>query len=188
VKLRISEDTACIPSKTSYVDEDGWDKNGIYYFGEKPKKPINWKDYKKGSNKKMITLESYLAEDSLDEYGMFMQLDDAISGMVNNVDDDEIDEAVRYFERVAGVLGSKNRLSNVQCYFCNADWLNPSKQDWLRSNLKPLYKNKRYDSYVGTYNGKKFVVDQFSNNFDFTVYSTDENTIIDLIKDIEEAY
>ena len=136
----------------------------------------------------MITLESYLAEDSLDAYGMFVQLDDAMSGMVNNVDDDEIDEAVRYFERVAGALGSKNRLSNVQCYFCNADWLNPSKQDWLQSNLKPLYKNKRYDSYVGTYNGKKFVVDQFSNNFDFTIYSTDENTIIDLIKDIEDAY
>ena len=29
------EDTACVASKTSYIDEDGLDKNkiGIYYFG-----------------------------------------------------------------------------------------------------------------------------------------------------------
>ena len=46
LKLRIKEDTACIASKTSYMNEDGLDANGIYYFGNKPKKPINWKDYK----------------------------------------------------------------------------------------------------------------------------------------------
>ena len=46
-KLKISEDTACVASKTSYIDEDGLDKNGIYYFGDKPKLPVNWKDYKK---------------------------------------------------------------------------------------------------------------------------------------------
>ena len=46
MKLTISEDTCCIPSKTSYMDEDGYDKNGIYYFGKKPDKPINWRDYK----------------------------------------------------------------------------------------------------------------------------------------------
>lgn len=44
-KLRIAEDTCCITSKTSYMDS-GLDDNGIYYFGKKPEKPINWKDYK----------------------------------------------------------------------------------------------------------------------------------------------
>lgn len=52
LKLKIKEDTCCIPSKTSYIDEDGFDKNGIYYFGKKPKPPINWKDYKKKSKNK----------------------------------------------------------------------------------------------------------------------------------------
>lgn len=43
IKLTISEDTACIASKTSFI-EDGYDKNGIYYFGEKPILPTNWRD------------------------------------------------------------------------------------------------------------------------------------------------
>ena len=43
IKLTISEDTACIASKTSFI-EDGYDKNGIYYFGEKPILPMNWRD------------------------------------------------------------------------------------------------------------------------------------------------
>lgn len=46
LKLKIKEDTACIASKTSYMNEDGLDANGIYYFGDKPKLPMNWKDYK----------------------------------------------------------------------------------------------------------------------------------------------
>ena len=46
IKLRIKEDTACIASKTSYMNEDGLDANGIYYFGKKPQKPLNWKEYK----------------------------------------------------------------------------------------------------------------------------------------------
>lgn len=46
LKLRINEDTCCITSKTSYMDS-GLDDNGIYYFGKKPEKPMNWKDYKR---------------------------------------------------------------------------------------------------------------------------------------------
>jgi hypothetical protein len=45
-RLRIFEDTCCITSKTSYMDS-GLDDNGIYYFGKKPEKPMNWKDYKR---------------------------------------------------------------------------------------------------------------------------------------------
>ena len=29
------------------ISKEWLDKNGIYYFGEKPKPPVNWKDYKK---------------------------------------------------------------------------------------------------------------------------------------------
>ena len=56
LKLKISEDTACVASKTSYIDEDGLDKNGIYYFGDKPNLPTNWrKVFKKSKNVKQIT-------------------------------------------------------------------------------------------------------------------------------------
>lgn len=51
-RLRIAEDTACIPSKTSYMNEDGLDDNGIYYFGKKPAKPKSWKDYIKQKRNK----------------------------------------------------------------------------------------------------------------------------------------
>ncbi len=55
LKLHIEEDTACIASKTAYIDEDGLDKNGIYYFGDKPKLPVNWrKVFKKSKNVKQI--------------------------------------------------------------------------------------------------------------------------------------
>jgi hypothetical protein len=47
MKLKIKEDTVCIPSKTSYMNEDGFDENGIYCFGKKPELPINWKEYNK---------------------------------------------------------------------------------------------------------------------------------------------
>jgi hypothetical protein len=64
-KLRIAEDTACVASKTSYIDEDGLDKNGIYYFGKKPKLPVNWKDYKKDDNKKYGLKEKLRISESL---------------------------------------------------------------------------------------------------------------------------
>lgn len=49
MKLYIKEDTACIPSKTSYMNEDGF-YNGIYYFGD-PKQPKSWRDYVKSKKK-----------------------------------------------------------------------------------------------------------------------------------------
>lgn len=54
LKLRIKEDTACIPSKTSYMNEDGF-YNGIYYFGD-PKQPKSWRDYVKSKKKKLEKL------------------------------------------------------------------------------------------------------------------------------------
>ena len=32
--------------------DSGLDDNGIYYFGKKPEKPMNWKDYKPKNSKK----------------------------------------------------------------------------------------------------------------------------------------
>lgn len=43
IKLRIREDTAYIPSKTTYSENEF--HNGIFYFGKKPEKPKNWKEY-----------------------------------------------------------------------------------------------------------------------------------------------
>ena len=58
LKLKISEDTACVPSKISYMNEDGLDDNGIYYFGKKPDKPKNWKDFIKSRSYKQYVKES----------------------------------------------------------------------------------------------------------------------------------
>ncbi|MBO7212336.1 MAG: type II toxin-antitoxin system YafQ family toxin [Methanobrevibacter sp.] len=77
LKLTISEDTACIASKTSYI-EDGFDKNGIYYFGKKPNLPVNWKDYKKDDNKKFKLKESDNMKLIMEEENMvhqFFELD-----------------------------------------------------------------------------------------------------------------
>lgn len=77
IKLTISEDTACIASKTSYI-EDGFDKNGIYYFGKKPNLPVNWKDYKKDDNKKFKLKESDNMKLIMEEENMvhqFFELD-----------------------------------------------------------------------------------------------------------------
>lgn len=52
IRLKIREDTACIPSKTSYMNEDGF-YNGIYYFGE-PKKPKSWRDFVKSKKDKKV--------------------------------------------------------------------------------------------------------------------------------------
>ena len=60
LRLRIKEDTCCVASKTSYIDEDGLDANGVYYFGKKPKPPISWREFqKKGVRKNMKIKESY---------------------------------------------------------------------------------------------------------------------------------
>lgn len=53
MKLYIREDTACIPSKTSYMNEDGM-KNGIYYFGD-PKEPEDWRDVFKTKKRRKNT-------------------------------------------------------------------------------------------------------------------------------------
>ena len=52
MKLRIKEDTACIPAKTSYQGDGVY--NGIYYFGGPPIKPKSWKDFLKSKKDKKI--------------------------------------------------------------------------------------------------------------------------------------
>lgn len=191
-KLKISEDTACVASKTSYIDEDGLDKNGIYYFGDKPKLPVNWKDYKKDDNKKYglkegSTMKLRINESIADENGMFMQMDDAMEGLIGNVSDSDINEVVRYYSTVSGKLGKKDKYSSIYCYFSNESWLDPleNKSDF---DLTPVYKNGKYDAYICNSKYGKFIVDHFSNNFDFTMYATDESIIDNVLKDIELKY
>jgi hypothetical protein len=51
-RKELKEDVACIPSKISYMNEDGYDENGIYYFGAKPKTPKSWRDFVIGKKKR----------------------------------------------------------------------------------------------------------------------------------------
>lgn len=299
LKLKISEDTACIASKTSYMDEDGLDKNGIYYFGDKPNLPTNWKDafkkkknkqIKEGVNGNMITqyievdskqvkdsggwltdytmymriettrdnwlaflqsddvqhgnidipedwitgyvfvfgdsdiygpededfdwecdteeeayewfsnysgfddedefdwdLDESLNESVIDDSGMFMQMDDAMEGLIGNVSDSDIDEVVRYYSTISGKLGKKDKYSSIYCYFSNESWLDPleNRSDF---DLTPMYKNGKYDAHICNSKYGKFIVDHFSNNFDFTMYATDESIIDNVLKDIELKY
>lgn len=53
LKLRINEDTCCVPGKIDYMGEDGW-SNNVYYFGDKPKKPVNWKELMKKKKTKEV--------------------------------------------------------------------------------------------------------------------------------------
>lgn len=192
LKLHIEEDTACVASKTSYMDEDGLDKNGIYYFGDKPKLPVSWKDYKKDDNKKHglkegNTMKLRINESIADENGMFMQMDDAMEGLIGNVSDSDIDEVVRYYSTVSGKLGKKDKYSSIYCYFSNESWLDPleNRSDF---DLTPMYKNGKYDAHICNSKYGKFIVDHFSNNFDFTMYATDESIIDNVLKDIELKY
>ena len=93
-KLHISEDTCCVASKTSYIDEDGLDKNGIYYFGNKPKLPINWKKYKKDDNRTFKLKES---ENNHYFYVMAWTGDKLSSSPIRRKRFDIYDNAVEYF-------------------------------------------------------------------------------------------
>lgn len=53
IKLSIKEDTCCVPGKIDYMGEDGW-SNNVYYFGDKPKKPVNWKELMKKKKTKEV--------------------------------------------------------------------------------------------------------------------------------------
>ncbi len=197
LKLRIAEDTACVASKTSYIDEDGLDKNGIYYFGKKPKPPVNWKDYKKDDIKNFNLKERSdrkmklsIKESFADENGMFMQMDDAMSGLIGNVDDSDIDEVVRYYSTVSGKLGKKDKFSDIVCYFCSdsADVCDPIDSSKIYFGFKSIYKDRKFDSYVSSKYGDKFVIDHFNDNFRFTVYATNEDVINRLIDDLSNEY
>lgn len=193
LKLKISEDTACVASKISYMDEDGLDKNGIYYFGDKPNLPTNWrKVFKKSKNVKQIKercdyMKLRINESMADEDGMFMQLDDVMSGLIGNVSDSDINEVVRYYSTVSRKLGAKDRYSEICCYFSNESWIDPleNKSDF---DLTPVYKNGKYDSYMCNSKYGKFIVDHFSDNFDFTMYALDESIINNVLIDIELKY
>lgn len=84
MKLRIAEDTACIASKTSYIEEDGLDKNGIYYFGKKPDAPKNWKDVFKTRN--LTDEESKIYEEWLDHESI--DTGETLEGLLSEYEND----------------------------------------------------------------------------------------------------
>lgn len=122
-------------------------------------------------------------ESIADGSGMFVYLDEVIEGLMNNLDDAEIDEALNYFRTVSAKLGKRDKYSEIVCYFCNDSWLDPIEHEDI-VYLEPIYKNKKFDAYVGLFGEDKFVVDHFSNNFDFTMYALNEKTIEFIIDEL----
>jgi alpha-glucosidase len=97
------------------------------------------------------------------------------------------DEVVKYYSTISGKLGKKDKYSSIYCYFSNESWLDPleNKSDF---DLTPVYKNGKYDSYICNSKYGKFIVDHFSDNFNFTMYALDESIINDVLSDIELKY
>ena len=146
-RLTIAEDTACVPSKTSYA-EDGMDKNGIYYFGKKPDIPLNWKEYKKGRKKmkngdinraiteavetaeeKTILLDTIDVEDGTLELFAYMENEDSNSAdcFICKQDGEELDR----FDSLCDAL---NYIQTLQ----ENDW-EPSAEDWMDDSYDDDY-------------------------------------------------
>jgi hypothetical protein len=67
VKLSIKEDTCCVPGKIDYMGEDGW-SNNVYYFGDKPKKPVSWKELmKKKKTKEVKEMKLSIKEEKIQD-------------------------------------------------------------------------------------------------------------------------
>ena len=67
LKLRINEDTCCVPGKIDYMGEDGW-SNNVYYFGDKPKKPVSWKELmKKKKTKEVKEMKLSIKEEKIQD-------------------------------------------------------------------------------------------------------------------------
>ena len=145
MKLRIAEDTACIPSKISYMDEDGLDKNGIYYFGKKPDTPKNWKDALKVRNltdEESKIYEEWLHYESIDT-------GETLEGLLND-----------HKQRVLEYENDKN-----SHYFYVMAW-----EDKERMNA-PVCKKKFdiYEDAVNFYNKcyQKYMPDGFVRMFEY---------------------
>lgn len=74
IRLKIREDTACVPSKTSYMNEDGF-YNGIYYFGE-PRFPKSWRDFIKSKKKKVNErMSNMVLKENNDSFTKYFEID-----------------------------------------------------------------------------------------------------------------
>ena len=128
-KLTISEDTCCVASKTSYIDEDGLDKNGIYYFGKKPKAPVNWKDYKRNDNKRFKLKERYEEDNENSHYFYVMAWKDG--EFSDNPETkqrfDIYDDAVKFFNKAVrdfrpyGYAEMFEYISGKRIFIANSD-------------------------------------------------------------------
>lgn len=89
MKLRIKEDTACVPSKTSYIDVTK-NKNGIYYFGKKPNAPKSWRDecgVKKQTKLSIKESEDIIESEELDEVAITASIGNVMNQVMNIVHD-----------------------------------------------------------------------------------------------------
>ena len=116
-----------------------------------------------------------------EENGTFEQLDDVMSGFIGNLSDEEEDEAVGYFSRICQLLGKKDRPQDVVYYRCSESFFDPADHRDVFGTLKSVYKNGRYNSAIGQYNGKKFITDHFDTGSNFGIYAVSEDIIDDII-------
>lgn len=67
IRPTIKEDTCCVPGKIDYMGEDGWNNN-VYYFGDKPKKPVSWKELmKKKKTKEVKEMKLSIKEEKIQD-------------------------------------------------------------------------------------------------------------------------
>lgn len=116
-----------------------------------------------------------------DANGEFLTLDDAMSTLIGNLSEDEVDEAIGYFSRVCKALNQTDKPQNVVYYRCSESWFDPADHRDVVGVLKSMYKNGRYNSGIGAFNGKKFVTDHFDTGTAFGLYATSEDIIDDII-------
>ena len=224
-KLRMKEDTSCVPSKTAYM-EDGLDKNGIYYFGDKPEAPLNWRDYE-GIDKKLKGTSEHelydsafvsppkfesrmrrnrrmnrgrnegyrgrrnmyrgLRESIADRYGIIQTLDEVASGLTDNVSDRVFDDTIRYYNNICRKLRCGSNYGAVYV-FCGDNYEVCPLEEKRMFNLQPLYKNSKFNAYIGECNGNMFIVDEGEGYNDFRIYARDVSTIECVISQMENLY
>lgn len=131
------------------------------------------------------SLKKSLSESLEDEHGVFTMLDDEVGNFEGNMPEDDIDKALVYLQKVSKLL--KAGFSDITYYGCEEDYLSPLEKP-EEFKLKQIYKNGKYDAYVGEFDGKPFVIDHFDTRRAFGIYAKDEDTIKDIIEYMENSY
>ena len=171
--------------KELYDPNDGYDE--FDYECESDEEAYEWFNNYDGFDDEDEVYESLTrpSESVVDEYGQFTMLDDEVGNFEGNMPEEDIDKALVYLQKVSKLL--KAPLSKIVYYRCNEDYLDPTNQKSM-FDLTRIYNKNKYDGYDGTVNGKKFIVDHFDTRAEFGMYATDEETIIEVIEQMEQSY